>query len=103
MRTLHDGSDGHRERLAAILALIDARTRALAGEPRNTIAHDPAPGTNRTLWPQYRFQMCARRIVVMEDRVAKVCPRFACHNRTIPVFLSSLAVVAWYVNLIIPT
>lgn len=70
MRTLHDRADGHAERLAAVLALVDAGTRALAGELRDPIAHDAAARANRTLRPQQTFKMRASCIVVVENRIS---------------------------------
>jgi PAS domain-containing protein len=72
MRPLHDGADRYAKRLAAILALVDARPRAVAGELGNPIA---AHATARAVWasgPQHLFQMLARRVFVVIDRIAKI-------------------------------
>ncbi len=54
------------ERLAAVFALVDARSQALAGHLGDPIAHDAAARANRTLRPQHRFQMLAGCVVIVD-------------------------------------
>src|SRR5829696_6456316 len=72
MRALHNGADRHAKRLAAVFAVVDASAKALAGHLGNAIAHNATARADRTLRPQHRFQILARGVVIMENRVAEI-------------------------------
>ena len=72
VRALHYGSDRDRKGLAAVLALVDARSRALALQLGYSIAHDAAARTNRPLRPKYAFEMGARRVIIMINLVVEI-------------------------------
>src|SRR6476659_7882712 len=72
MRALHDSANRYGEWLAAILALVDAGSRALALQLSYPIAHDAAARADRALRPQNALQVSAGRVVIVEDRVAKI-------------------------------
>src|SRR6266480_4024412 len=80
MRTLHNGADRDGERLAAVLAVVDASAEALAFHLLDAVAHDAAARANRTLRPQHRFEIFASGFVIVEDRIAEV--DFAASHRT---------------------
>src|SRR5437588_2903395 len=101
MRTLHHRADRHRERLAAVLALVDAWARALALQLSDALAHYAAARADWTLWPENQFQMPTSCVVIMIDRIAEI-DLGSRHNHTIPVSSSNIGIVAWYVNLINP-
>src|SRR5712671_4184190 len=94
MRPLHDGPDCNAERLAAVLALVDAGARALALQLGDPIASDAAARTMRTERPEQPFQVLTSRVVIMENWIANIefC---VCHT-------SNIGMVCWYVNRIIP-
>src|SRR5436190_8447271 len=79
MRTLHNGSDRHAKRLAAVFAVEHAGAKALACHLRNAITHDAAARANRAIRPQHRFQIFAGGVVVVEDRIAEI--EFAASHR----------------------
>src|SRR4051794_26311695 len=72
MAALHDGPDRHGERLAAILAIVDAGPRALARQLRDPIAHHAAARADWALRPQNALQVSAGRVVIVADRVARI-------------------------------
>jgi hypothetical protein len=72
MRALHDSADRHAKRLAAILALIDARTRAFAGQLGNAISSHSTARTEGTGRPKHLFKMLARLIIIVKNGIAKV-------------------------------
>jgi hypothetical protein len=72
MAALKDSANGHRERLAAVLALVDAGARALASQLRDPVAHDAAARARRTLRPQQAFQMLAGFRFVVIDGAAEI-------------------------------
>jgi hypothetical protein len=72
VRTLHNGSDRHRERLAAILALVDAGASALALQLGDPIPAHSATRAEGAEGPKYLFEMLARGIVIVEHRIAKI-------------------------------
>ena len=72
MRPLHDGADRDGERLAAVLALVDAWASALALQFSDTVAHDAAARAYRTLRPKEAFQMLAGLLVIVENCAAEI-------------------------------
>ena len=77
--TLHDGVHGHRERLAAVLAFVDAGTGALALQFGDALISYAAAGAHWTIRPKQTFQMLAGRVIVVKNRSRDV--EFACHDR----------------------
>src|ERR1700722_4295108 len=72
MRPFHDRAHGHGEWLAAVLALVQTRPRALASHQRNPIAHDPAERTGWAVRPQQRFKVLACPGIIVKDRIADI-------------------------------
>jgi hypothetical protein len=72
MRAFHNGADRDGKRLAAVLALVDAGARALAGQLGDAVAHHAATRAMRTVRPENAFEVGARGLVVVEDRVGEV-------------------------------
>jgi len=69
---IHDRADRHGERLAAVLALVDARTGAFALQLGNPILHDAAARTDRALRPEHGFKVFASHVVIVEHRAGKI-------------------------------
>lgn len=72
LAALHNGVDGDGERLAAVFALVDTRTRACAGQLGNAVAHDAAARADGAARPEQAFEMFARCVFVVEDWVAEI-------------------------------
>lgn len=98
MRPLENRADRDGKRLAAVLALVDARTGALALKLGNAVAHDATAGAYRAGWPQDAFQVLARFVFVGVDRVSQI-------ELGHDVFSSIGRILhhePWYVNRIVP-
>ena len=68
----HQGANGHRERLAAFLALVDAGTRGLAHKLRNArLVRIAAMGAYRAMRPMQALKMFAGLVLVGVDRVGE--------------------------------
>jgi hypothetical protein len=68
---------------------------------RNAHSAYTAARAIRTERPKNLFQVLARRVVIVVDRIAKIDLRL-CHARTIPIYSTNIGIVAWYVKLINP-
>ena len=73
---LHDGSNRHGERLAAVLTFIDARAGALTFEFGDPIAFGITAWTSRAIRPKQGFKIVPRRVVVVVDRISEVDFRY---------------------------
>ena len=72
MRPLHDRADSDGERLAAVLALVDAGAGALASQLGDAVAHDATARAHRTLRPKQRLKMRAGRVIIVINGVPNV-------------------------------
>ena len=70
MRTLVHGTHGRCERLAAILALVEARARRLALHQRG-ITDRAAMRADATICPAQRFKVEAGGVFIVEDWIGK--------------------------------
>ena len=71
MRALHDGANRDSERLAAILALIQAGTRRLALHECDAVAHDAAMGADGAVRPKPCFDVSESTLFGQELRGGK--------------------------------
>ncbi len=75
VRALVNGPDRGRERLVAILALVDAAASGLAPEPGRAI-DAAALGANRAFGPNGGFKMSPSGVFVGENRVGEIGGHF---------------------------
>src|SRR5579871_201363 len=80
MRAFHDGADRNSERLTAVLAVVDARPGACPLQLPDSIAPNAAARAHWTVRPEHAFQVLARGVIIVEDRVAKI-ELVRCHDR----------------------
>jgi hypothetical protein len=98
LAALHDGTNGDGERLAAVLALVDAGAGALALQLGDAIFHDATARAYRAIRPQDAFQVLTSLVVVVVDRMREIDFRYV---RFLPIDLN-IRIGTWYVNQIVP-